>query len=111
MRLAKQHTGRREFIALTHCFHGRTYRHPLDHRQHGPQEPQRPLHVRRDLRPGAYSYRYPLNTDVSLCELAWPSAAPKWSMGEHTISNDVAAFIVEAGLGRRRASSCRRADT
>ena len=97
LRLARRHTGRREFIALQASFHGRTYAalslSGLSRRKGGGG----PYMPGVAFAPVPYCYRCPLGLKPESCGLRCADAV------EDTIrfstSDDVAAFIVEPVLG------------
>jgi 4-aminobutyrate aminotransferase len=97
MRLAKQHTGRREIVALAYGFHGRTIGtlsitgNMARKKNNGPYLPG------VAFGPAPYCYRCPLG-------LAYPSCGVACAQDLHNVvraqtSGDVAAFVVEPILG------------
>lgn len=97
LRLAKQATGRSEFVALGHSFHGRTVGtlsvtgNSKRKRNAGPYLPG------VAFAPAPYCYRCPLGMKYPSCGVAC-AAALKEVIHEQT-SGDVAAFIAEPVLG------------
>lgn len=97
MRLAKQHTGRREIVALAYGFHGRTIGtlsitgNMARKKNNGPYLPG------VAFGPTPYCYRCPFNLTHPECELACAHALHD-TVRQQT-SGDVAAFVVEPILG------------
>jgi 4-aminobutyrate aminotransferase-like enzyme len=97
MRLAKQHTGRHELLALAYGFHGRTIgtlsiTGNLARKKHnGPYLPG------VAFGPAPYCYRCPLNLTYPSCEVACAHALTD-TIRQQT-SGDIAAFVVEPILG------------
>jgi 4-aminobutyrate aminotransferase len=97
MRLAKQHTGRREIVALAYGFHGRTIGtlsitgNMARKKNNGPYLPG------VAFGPAPYCYRCPLNLTYPSCDLACAHALQD-TVRQQT-SGDVAAFVVEPVLG------------
>ena len=98
MRLARHHTGRSEFVALTHSFHGRTYAtlsitgNASRKHQGGPFMPG------VAFAPAPYRYRCPF-ASTSDAECAERSAEELARTLKYQTSGDVAAFIAEPVLG------------
>jgi 4-aminobutyrate aminotransferase/(S)-3-amino-2-methylpropionate transaminase len=98
MRLAKAATGRREFIALTQSFHGRTFATlsvtgNKARKSHG--GPYMPGVV---WAPMPYTYRNPFGTDDPEVVAARCAEMVEWAI-EYQSSDEVAAFISEAVWG------------
>jgi 4-aminobutyrate aminotransferase-like enzyme len=97
MRLAKQATGRREFVALGFGFHGRTIGtlsitgNQVRKRRNGPYLPG------VAFGPAPYCYRCPLGLKYPDCELACAHALR--DVVRQQTSGDVAAFVAEPVLG------------
>jgi 4-aminobutyrate aminotransferase len=97
MRLAKQATGRRELIALTYGFHGRTVGtlsvtgNSARKRHNGPYLPG------VAFSPAPYCYRCPLGLSYPSCDLACAHALR--DVIRLQTSGDVAALIAEPVLG------------
>jgi len=97
MRLAKQHTGRREIVALAYGFHGRTIGtlsitgNMARKKNNGPYLPG------VAFGPSPYCYRCPLGLTYPSCELACAHALD--DVVRVQTSGDVAAFVVEPVLG------------
>jgi 4-aminobutyrate aminotransferase len=98
MRLARHHTGRNEFVALTHSFHGRTYAtlsitgNASRKHQGGPFMPG------VAFAPAPYSYRCPYGSSSDE-ECAARSAEQLAHTIKHQTSGNVAAFVAEPVLG------------
>ena len=99
MRLAKQATGRREFVALAHSFHGRTVGTLSVTRKLGPQKEQRTVPARRRLRAGAVLLSLPARLELSLLRSGLRRRSLTETIDLNT-SGDVAAFVGGAGYGR-----------
>ncbi|HZZ80552.1 MAG TPA: aspartate aminotransferase family protein [Gemmataceae bacterium] len=97
MRLAKQHTGRREIVALAYGFHGRTVGTLSITGNMGRKKNNGPYlsGVAFGLTP--YCYRCPLKLTYPECEVACAHALAD-TVRQQT-SGDVAAFVVEPVLG------------
>ncbi len=98
LRLAKHFTGRNEFVALTHSFHGRTYATlsitgNSGRKQHG--GPYMPGVV---FAPAPYRYRCPYGSKTD-AECAERSAQELAQTIKYQTSGNVAAFIAEPVLG------------
>jgi 4-aminobutyrate aminotransferase / (S)-3-amino-2-methylpropionate transaminase / 5-aminovalerate transaminase len=97
MRLAKQATGRHEFLALGYSFHGRTIGtlsitgNASRKKNNGPYLPG------IAFAPTPYCYRCPLKLEYPTCDMACAHAI-KDTIQQQT-SGDVAAMIVEPILG------------
>jgi 4-aminobutyrate aminotransferase-like enzyme len=97
MRLAKQHTGRHELLALAYGFHGRTIGtlsitgNMARKKHNGPYLPG------VAFGPAPYCYRCPLNLTYPSCEVACAHALTD-TIRQQT-SGDIAAFVVEPILG------------
>src|SRR5215216_7939184 len=98
MRLAKAYTGRREFIALTHSFHGRTYGtlsitgNKARKTRGGPYMPG------VAFAPVPYTYRNPFGTDDPEVVAERCADMVEWAV-LYQSSGDVAAFIAEPVMG------------
>ncbi|HEY8448711.1 MAG TPA: aspartate aminotransferase family protein [Thermomicrobiales bacterium] len=98
LRLAKAYTGRREFIALTHSFHGRTNGtlsvtgNMARKTRGGPYVPG------VAFAPAPYVYRIPFGTDDPETVAARCAEMVEWAILYQT-SGDVAAFIAEPVMG------------
>ena len=97
MRLAKQHTGRREIVALAYGFHGRTIGTLSITGNMGRKKNNGPYLSGVAFGPTPYCYRCPLNLKYPECEIACAHALTD-TVRQQT-SGDVAAFIVEPILG------------
>jgi 4-aminobutyrate aminotransferase len=97
MRLAKQATGRREFVALGFSFHGRTIGtlsvtgNQVRKKGNGPYLPG------VAFGPAPYCYRCPLGLKYPQCDVACAHALK--DVVRQQTSGDVAAFIAEPVLG------------
>ncbi|WP_231577905.1 aspartate aminotransferase family protein [Thermorudis peleae] len=98
LRMAKAYTGRSEFIALTHSFHGRTIGtlsvtgNMLRKKRGGPYLPG------VAFAPAPYVYRNPFNTDDPDLVAERCAEMIEWAIKYQT-SGNVAAFIAEPVLG------------
>jgi 4-aminobutyrate aminotransferase / (S)-3-amino-2-methylpropionate transaminase / 5-aminovalerate transaminase len=98
MRLAKAYTGKREFITLTHSFHGRTAGtlsvtgNKARKTRGGPYLPG------IAFAPAPYVYRNPFGTDDPEEVAARCAAMVEWAI-DYQSSGDVAAFIAEPVMG------------
>jgi 4-aminobutyrate aminotransferase len=98
MRLAKAYTGKREFITLTHAFHGRTAGtlsitgNKARKTRGGPYLPG------IAFAPAPYVYRNPFGTDDPEEVAARCAAMVEWAI-DYQSSGDVAAFIAEPVMG------------
>jgi len=98
MRLARHHTGRNEFIALEHSFHGRTYATlsitgNASRKNHGG-----PFMPGVAFAPAPYTYRCPFGSTTDE-ECAARSAEQLAHTLKHQTSGNVAAFVAEPVLG------------
>jgi 4-aminobutyrate aminotransferase len=97
MRLAKQATGRREIVALTYGFHGRTIGtlsvtgNSARKKQNGPYLPG------VAFGPAPYCYRCPLGLTYPSCDVACAQALEE--VVQLQTAGEVAAFLVEPILG------------
>jgi 4-aminobutyrate aminotransferase len=98
LRMAKAYTGRNEFIALTHAFHGRTVGtlsvtgNMLRKKRGGPYLPG------VAFAPAPYLYRNPFGTDDPEVLAQRCADMVEWAIKYQT-SGNVAAFIAESVLG------------
>ncbi len=98
MRLAKAYTGRREFITLTHSFHGRTAGtlsvtgNKARKTRGGPYLPG------VAFAPAPYVYRNPFGTDDPEVVAERCAEMVEWAVAYQS-SGDVAAFIAEPVMG------------
>ena len=98
MRLAKAYTGKREFITLTHSFHGRTAGtlsvtgNKARKTRGGPYMPG------VAFAPAPYVYRNPFGTDDPEVVAERCAAMVEWAI-DYQSSGDVAAFIAEPVMG------------
>jgi len=98
MRLAKQHTKRREVVALTHSFHGRSYATLSITGNWARKKGGGPYMPGVAFAPAPYCYRCPLNCDgPETCGMACAQAVDE-TIRYHT-SGDVAAYIAEPVMG------------
>lgn len=97
MRLAKQHTGRREVVALAYGFHGRTIGTLSITGNMGRKKNNGPYLSGVAFGPTPYCYRCPLTLSYPSCDLACAHAL-RDTIRQQT-SGDVAAFVVEPILG------------
>ena len=97
MRLAKQHTGRREIVALAYGFHGRTIGTLSITGNMARKKNNGPYLSGVAFGPTPYCYRCPLHLTYPSCELACAHALND-TIRQQT-SGDVAAFVVEPVLG------------
>lgn len=97
MRLAKQHTGKREIVALAYGFHGRTIGTLSITGNMGRKKNNGPYLSGVAFGPTPYCYRCPLNLTYPKCEVACAHALTD-TVRQQT-SGDVAAFVVEPILG------------
>jgi 4-aminobutyrate aminotransferase/(S)-3-amino-2-methylpropionate transaminase len=98
MRLAKAATGRREFIALTQSFHGRTFATLSVTGNKARKSHGGPYMPGVAWAPMPYTYRNPFGTDDPEVVAARCADMVEWAI-EYQTSNDVAAFISEAVWG------------
>jgi 4-aminobutyrate aminotransferase len=98
MRLAKQHTGRKEVVALTHSFHGRSYATLSITGNWARKKGGGPYMPGVSFAPAPYSYRCQFgSTNQEECAQAHAEAL-RYTLKYHTYG-DVAAFIAEPLLG------------
>ena len=97
MRLAKQHTGRREIVALAYGFHGRTIGTLSITGNMARKKNNGPYLSGVAFGPTPYCYRCPLGLSYPSCEVACAHALAD-TVRQQT-SGDVAAFVVEPILG------------
>ena len=98
MRLAKQHTRRRELVALTHSFHGRSYATLSITGNWARKKGGGPYMPGVTFSPAPYCYRCPLKCDdPSTCGCACAAAVD--DAVRYYTSGDVAAFIAEPVMG------------
>lgn len=97
MRLAKQATGRREFVALGFSFHGRTIGTLSVTGNQSRKKGNGPYLPGVAFGPAPYCYRCPLGLRYPDCELACAHALK--DVVRQQTSGDVAAFIAEPVLG------------
>ena len=98
MRLAKQHTGRRELLALTHSFHGRTYATLSISGNWARKKGAGPYMPGVAFAPAPYPYRCPFDSPTDE-ECAARCAEHLETVLRYHTSGDVAAFIAEPILG------------
>ena len=98
MRLAKQFTGKFEFIALTHSFHGRTLATLSITGNAGRKKGGGPYLPGIAFAPAPYGYRSPFATDDPK-KTAVLAARAVEDVIRYQTSNRVAAFIVEPVMG------------
>jgi 4-aminobutyrate aminotransferase/(S)-3-amino-2-methylpropionate transaminase len=97
MRLAKQHSGRREIVALAYGFHGRTIGTLSITGNMARKKNNGPYLSGVAFGPTPYCYRCPLNLTYPKCEVACAHALAD-TVRQQT-SGDIAAFVVEPVLG------------
>jgi 4-aminobutyrate aminotransferase/(S)-3-amino-2-methylpropionate transaminase len=97
MRLAKQATGRREVVALTFGFHGRTIGTLSITGNSGRKKNNGPYLPGVAFGPAPYCYRCPLGLKYPSCDLACAHALK--DVIRLQTAGDVAAFVVEPMLG------------
>jgi len=98
MRLAKHFTGRNEFVALTHSFHGRTYATLSITGNSGRKLQGGPFMPGVTFAPAPYLYRCPFGSTTD-AECAERSAEQLAHAIKYQSSGNVAAFIAEPVLG------------
>lgn len=98
MRLAKQFTGRRELLALTHSFHGRTNATLSITGNWGRKKGGGPYMTGVAFAPAPYAYRCPFGSEDD-AECAARSAEYLREVIKYQTAGDVAAFIAEPVLG------------
>jgi 4-aminobutyrate aminotransferase len=97
MRLAKQATGRREVVALTYGFHGRTIGTLSITGNSGRKRNNGPYLSGVAFGPAPYCYRCPLGLKYPSCDVACAHALK--DVIRLQTGGDVAAFVVEPVLG------------
>jgi 4-aminobutyrate aminotransferase len=97
LRLAKQATGRREIVALSYGFHGRTIGTLSITGNSARKRNNGPYTSGVAFGPAPYCYRCPLGLKYPSCELACAHALK--DVIQQQTSGDVAAFVVEPILG------------
>ncbi|MBI3823343.1 MAG: aminotransferase class III-fold pyridoxal phosphate-dependent enzyme, partial [Planctomycetes bacterium] len=97
MRLAKQHTGRREIVALAYGFHGRTIGTLSITGNSARKKNNGPYLSGVAFGPAPYCYRCPLGLEYPSCDIACAHALR--DVVRQQTSGDVAAFVVEPVLG------------
>ena len=98
LRLAKQHTGRNEIIALTQSFHGRTYATLSITGNSARKINGGPYMPGVAFAPAPYFYRCPFNSATEE-ECGERSAMALRDVIKYQTSNNVAAFIAEPVMG------------
>jgi 4-aminobutyrate aminotransferase len=98
MRLAKHFTGRNEFVALTHSFHGRTYATLSITGNSGRKLQGGPFMPGVSFAPAPYFYRCPYGSRTE-AECAERSADQLAQAIKYQSSGNVAAFVAEPVLG------------
>ena len=98
MRLAKAYTGRREFLTLTHAFHGRTAGTLSVTGNKGRKTRGGPYLPGVAFAPAPYTYRNPFGTDDPEEVAARCAELVEWAI-QYQTAGDVAAFIAEPVLG------------
>lgn len=98
LRLAKQHTGRNEIVALTHSFHGRTYATLSITGNSGRKQKAGPYMPGVFFAPAPHFYRCPFNSATEE-ECGERSALALRDVIKYHTSNNVAAFIAEPVMG------------
>jgi 4-aminobutyrate aminotransferase len=98
MRLAKAYTGRREFITLTHSFHGRTSGTLSITGNKGRKTRGGPYLPGVAFAPAPYVYRNPFGSDDPEVVAERCAELVEWAV-QYQSSGDVAAFIAEPVLG------------
>ena len=98
MRLARHFTGRNEFAALTHSFHGRTYATLSITGNSGRKQQGGPFMPGVVFAPAPYTYRCPYGSRTE-AECAERSAEQLAHAIKYQSSGNVAAFIAEPILG------------
>jgi 4-aminobutyrate aminotransferase len=98
MRLARHHTGRNEFVALTHSFHGRTYATLSVTGNSGRKNQGGPFMPGVVFAPAPYAYRCPYGsrTDAECAERSAEGLAQAIKLQS---SGNVAALVAEPVLG------------
>jgi 4-aminobutyrate aminotransferase/(S)-3-amino-2-methylpropionate transaminase len=98
MRLAKHYTGRNEFVALTHSFHGRTYATLSITGNSGRKRSGGPYMPGVVFAPAPYFYRCPYGSQTE-AECAERCAEELARAIRYQSSGNVAAFVAEPVLG------------
>jgi len=98
LRLARHYTGRNEFVALTHSFHGRTYATLSVTGNSGRKRQGGPFMPGVVFAPAPYTYRCPYGSRTD-AECAERSAEALAETIKYQSSGNVAAFIAEPVLG------------
>lgn len=97
MRLAKQHTKRKELVALTHSFHGRTAATLSITGNRGRKKGSGPYMSGVAFAPAPYCYRCPFGQKHDTCGLECAHYVDE--VLKYQTAGDVAAFIGEGLLG------------
>jgi 4-aminobutyrate aminotransferase len=97
MRLAKQHTGRKEVVALTHSFHGRTVGTLSVTGNRGRKKGSGPYLSGVAFAPAPYCYRCPFKLEYPGCDVACAHAVKE--VIQTQTAGDVAAFLAEPVMG------------
>ena len=97
MRLAKQFTGRRELVALTMSFHGRTAGTLSITGNRGRKKGSGPYLSGVAFAPAPYCYRCPLKLEYPSCGVACAESLDQ--VLRYQTAGDVAAFIAEPVMG------------
>lgn len=97
IRLAKQHTGRKELVALTHSFHGRTAGTLSITGNRSRKKGAGPYLSGVAFAPAPYCYRCPLGLEYPSCGVA--CAHQIKDVLQLQTAGDVAAFVAEPVLG------------
>lgn len=97
MRIAKQHTKRRELIALSASFHGRTVGTLSITGNKGRKKGSGPYLPGVAFAPAPYCYRCPFKSTPETCGLACAEAIK--DVIQYQTAGDVAAFIAEPVMG------------
>jgi 4-aminobutyrate aminotransferase len=98
LRLARHFTGRNEFVALSHSFHGRTYATLSITGNSGRKQHGGPFMPGVIFAPAPYAYRCPFGSKTD-AECAERSAEQLAQAIKYQSSGNVAAFIAEPVLG------------
>ncbi len=97
LRLAKRATGRREFVALTNSFHGRTFATLSLTGNQSRKKGGGPYMAGVSFAPAPYCYRCPLKLNPENCGTACAHAIADTIQQQS--SSDVAGFVAEPVLG------------
>jgi 4-aminobutyrate aminotransferase / (S)-3-amino-2-methylpropionate transaminase / 5-aminovalerate transaminase len=97
LRLAKQHTQRREFVALTMSFHGRSYATLSITGNRGRKKGSGPYMPGVAFSPAPYCYRCPFHLKHPECGVACAEFLDH--VLKYQTAGDVAAFIAEPVMG------------